>query len=61
MRWPGREPYSGSFHELFPSWDAFWAHRASKDELPEVAEPAPLEGFLSTLRRGAGDPKIRVR
>ncbi|KKX63425.1 nuclear transport factor 2 family protein [Pseudomonas putida] len=61
MRWPGREPYAGSFHELFPSWDAFWAQRPDKDALPQIAEPAPLEGFLKTLRRGADDPKIRVR
>jgi hypothetical protein len=46
---------------MFPSWDAFWAQRPDKESLPEIAEPAPLEGFLATLRRGAGDPKIRVR
>lgn len=61
MRWPGREPYAGSFHELFPSWQAFWAHRPDKDALPEVAAPAPAEAFLATLRQGAPDPKIRVR
>jgi hypothetical protein len=42
----GREPYAGTFHELFPSWDAFWAQRPDKEALPEIAEPAPLEGFL---------------
>ncbi|HEY6610175.1 MAG TPA: nuclear transport factor 2 family protein, partial [Pseudomonas sp.] len=46
---------------LFPSWPEFWAARPDKETLPEVAEPAPLEGFLATLRRGAGAPKIRVR
>ncbi|HRJ23194.1 MAG TPA: nuclear transport factor 2 family protein [Thauera sp.] len=61
MRWPGREPYQGSFHDLFPSWNAFWAARPDKAQLPEVAEPAPLECFLKTLRRGAPDPRIRVR
>src|SRR5690625_2877907 len=32
MRWPGREPYSGAWHEIFPSWREFWAHppRASR-------------------------------
>jgi len=61
MRWPGREPYAGTFHELFPSWQAFWAHRPDKDALPEVAAAAPAEAFLATLRQGAPDPKIRVR
>ena len=26
MRWPGREPYEGSWHELWPSWKSFWAN-----------------------------------
>lgn len=59
MRWPGREPYSGSWHELWPSWRAFWDNKPG-DALPEVAEPAPLEQFLRSMRRGAPDPKIRV-
>ncbi|MCP9757818.1 nuclear transport factor 2 family protein [Aquitalea sp. S1-19] len=61
MRWPGREPYHGTFHEIFPSWQAFWAQRPDKDSLPEVAAPAPLEGFLKAMRRDAQPPKIRVR
>ena len=61
MRWPGREPYYGAFHELFPSWREFWAARSEKDELPQVAAPAPLERFLETMRRGAATPTIRVR
>jgi hypothetical protein len=61
MRWPGREPYQGTFHDLFPSWNDFWAKRPDKDLLPEVAEPAALDRFLATLRRGAPDPRIRVR
>ncbi len=61
MRWPGREPYDGAFHALFPSWQEFWAARPCKDELPEVAAPAPLGRFLETMRRGASIPKIRVR
>jgi hypothetical protein len=56
MRWPGREPYAGTFHDLFPSWQAFWAARPDKDSLPEVAAPAPAEAFLATLRKGAPDP-----
>ena len=60
MRWPGREPYSGAFHDLFPSWQAFWQSPPDADE-PQVAAPAPLEEFLNTIRRGAPDPRIRVR
>lgn len=59
MRWPGREPYSGAWHELFPSWKDFWAN--PPEGLPEVAEPAPFEAFLDTMRGNAPWPKIRVR
>ena len=35
MRWPGREPYDGAFHELFPSWKEFWAaSRRTRKRLP---------------------------
>ena len=61
MRWPGREPYEGSYHDLFPSWQEFWAARPDKEKLPEVAAPAELEKFLETMRRGTPAPKIRVR
>lgn len=61
MRWPDREPYEGAFHDLFPSWRDFWADRPDRDRLPEVAAPAPLEGFLEAMRRGAPVPRIRVR
>jgi hypothetical protein len=59
MRWPGREPYAGSWYDLWPSWKSFWAQRPPA--APEVAPPAPLGEFLNTMRRGAPDPKIRVR
>jgi hypothetical protein len=59
MRWPGREPYEGAWHELWPSWKQFWAHRPAG--APEVAAPAPLGRFLQRMRRGAPDPRIRVR
>lgn len=61
MRWPGREPYHGTFHDLFPSWKEFWTQSRGDDELPEVAEPLPIDGFLQGMRRGAPTPKIRVR
>jgi hypothetical protein len=60
MRWPDRESYEGAFHELWPSWAAFWATPSDGDE-PQVAPPAPLEQFLTRMRRGSADPKIRVR
>ncbi len=60
MRWPDREPYAGAYHDLWPSWQAFWDSPPDSDE-PEVAAPAPLEAFLSTMRRDAGEPKLKVR
>jgi hypothetical protein len=59
MRWPGREPYEGSWHDLWPSWKSFWANPPAG--AAEVAAPAPLGKFLTSMRRGAPDPKIRVR
>ncbi len=60
MRWPDRDNYDGTFHDLWPSWSQFWANPPS-EELAEVAEPAPLESFLKTMRQNAPEPKIRVR
>ncbi len=59
MRWPGREPYDGGFHELFPSWREFW----SQGPRPQaaVAEPAPLDRFIDTMRRGHKAPAVKVR
>jgi hypothetical protein len=60
MRWPDREPYEGAYHELWPSWKEFWINPPDSSE-PQVAPPAPLEQFLTRMRRGVADPKIRVR
>ncbi len=60
MRWPDRDSYTGAYHELWPSWREFWDNPPGSDAA-EVAAPAPLEEFLKTMRRGAPDPKIRVR
>lgn len=60
MRWPGREPYDGSWHELWPSWKEFWNNKPV-DGLPDVAAPAPLGEFLTSMRRGSSVPKIRTR
>lgn len=59
MRWPGRERYEGNWHDLWPSWKHFWANRSPA--AAEVAPPAPIGEFLKSMRRGAADPKIRVR
>ena len=60
MRWPGREPYDGAFHELFPSWKSFWDSPLVEDA-PAVATPAPAEGFLRSMRGTDAPPVIRVR
>jgi len=59
MRWPGREPYDGGFHELFPSWREFWAQGPRPQAA--VAEPAPLDRFIDTMRRGHKAPVVKVR
>lgn len=59
MRWPGTEWTEGNFHKLFPSFDEFWAR--SGDHGGPVAEPAPLEKFLETMRRGQAAPRVKVR
>ncbi len=59
MRWPGTDWAEGNFHKLFPSYAEFWAREG--DHGGPVAEPAPLEGFLSAMRRGAAAPKVKVR
>lgn len=59
MRWPGREPYEGSFHELFPSWKEYWERGGPKDG--PLPPPAPLEAFIETMRRGQEVRGNRVR
>ena len=62
MRWPGAQPYHGSFHDLFPSWKEYWERdKAGAGNDSPVAEPAPLEKFIETMRRGHPLPKPRVR
>lgn len=60
MRWPGREPYEGAFHELFPSWEAFWNSPLNDDE-PAVAPAAAAETFLESMRGTDAPPRVRVR
>ena len=59
MRWPGTDWTEGNFHKLFPSFAEFWAREA--DHGGPAPEPAPLEKFIETMRRGAAAPKVKVR
>jgi uncharacterized protein (TIGR02246 family) len=59
MRWPSTEWVEGTFHKLFPSYAEFWAREG--DHGGPVAEPAPFDQFLATMRRGAAAPKVKVR
>jgi hypothetical protein len=59
MRWPGVTPYEGGFHQLFPSWNEFWA-RTGAPSAP-VAEPAPLDEFIKRMWADAPAPAIKVR
>mgnify|MGYP001764906165 FL=1 len=59
MRWPGTEWVEGNFHKLFPSYAEFWARAG--DHGGPVPEPAALDKFLETMRRGAAPPKVKVR
>ncbi len=59
MRWPGTEWVEGNFHKMFASYEAFWAREG--DSGGPVAEPAPLDKFLETMRGGKAAPKVKVR
>lgn len=59
MRWPGTDWAEGNFHKLFPSFAEFWAREG--DHGGPLREPAPLEKFLETMRRGQAAPKVKVR
>jgi uncharacterized protein (TIGR02246 family) len=59
MRWPSTDWVEGNFHNLFPSFAEYWAREG--DHGGPVAEPAPLEKFIETMRRGKEPPKVKVR
>lgn len=59
MRWPGTDATEGNFHKLFPSFAEYWARGGDHDG--PVAEPAPFEKFIETMRRGHAAPKVKVR
>jgi 2,4-dienoyl-CoA reductase-like NADH-dependent reductase (Old Yellow Enzyme family) len=51
LLWPDQSPDVGGYHSLFPSLERFWT-RAWAPEVP-VADPAPLNAFLSRMTDGA--------
>jgi SnoaL-like domain len=57
LRWPGREPGEGAFHDAFPSWAEFW-DRVDGDADAPVPPPAAVGRFLETVRRGRGSPRV---
>ena len=59
MRWPDGEWVEGNFHKLFPSYEEFWARDG--DSGGPAPEPAPLDKFIETMRRGAAAPRVKVR
>ena len=60
MRWPGREPYVGGWHDFWPSYREFWDRGGDHDG--DVPAPAAVDEFLSRMRRGAAESvSVRVR
>ncbi len=59
MRWPGTDWAESNFHKLFPSFAEYWAREG--DHKGPVAEPAPIDKFIETMRRGQSAPKVKVR
>ena len=60
MRWPDQEPWEGSWHDFFPSWQRFWADAGGADGDVDVAEPAPLGEFLARLKGDVTVSSVRV-
>ncbi len=58
LRWEGMEWQTGGFHSAFPTWAEFWDGVDHSEE--PVRPPAPLFRFINELRRGAGNPKVRI-
>jgi len=59
MRWPDRAPYDGGWEAFWPSWKEFWS--SDYDVGADVAAPAPIDGFLASLRPDDGGISVRVR
>jgi uncharacterized protein (TIGR02246 family) len=60
MRWPGREPYDGGFHQFWPTWTEFWSEPPGAGA--DVSEPVPLDDWLVRMRRDRPEQlHVRVR
>jgi hypothetical protein len=59
MRGPGTETCKGNFRKLFPSLEKYWSRMG--DHGGPVADPAPFDKFLETMRRGHAAPRVEVR
>lgn len=60
LRHPGSSSTTaGAYHAAFPSFAEFRAGTVIGSE--PVAEPAPLDGFIATMRRGADTPRVNPR
>jgi hypothetical protein len=57
MRWPDTPRHDGTFHDAFPSWEAFWAADPGRFEAP-VPAPAAVGAWLRSLRRGNATPRV---
>lgn len=57
VRWPHSTSTDGSFHDAFPSWEAFWTADPGRFDAP-VPAPAGVGEWLRTLRRGAEAPRV---
>jgi uncharacterized protein (TIGR02246 family) len=67
MRWPGREPYDGGYHQFWPTWAEFWSApegpvAGDAGHVAGVAEPVPLDEWLLRMRRDRSEHlHLRVR
>ncbi|MET0987912.1 MAG: nuclear transport factor 2 family protein [Steroidobacteraceae bacterium] len=48
IRWPGQKPEHDNFHDLFPTWKAFWSNPEVGSDA--VAPEAGPEGFIASMR-----------
>lgn len=57
MRWPGGIPHDGTFHEAFPSWEAFVNVDPGRFGEP-VPAPPEVGAWLQTLCAGRDAPRV---
>ena len=56
MRWPGTTSHDGTFHDSFPSWEAFHSADPGRFDAP-VPPPADVGDWIRTLRRDGALPR----